>query len=74
VLTRDARLESGEHQIDGYDVEGFPVRLCTKVGPPSVRDVVHQFRIELSREAVLSRAKQRLYLFNDANEPEGDEP
>ena len=29
MFTRETRLESGEHQIDGYDIEGFPTRLCT---------------------------------------------
>jgi hypothetical protein len=32
IFTRDTRLESGEHQIDGYDIEGFPVRRI-KVAP-----------------------------------------
>ena len=34
VLTRDTRLESGEHRIDGRDAQGFPVRLCSQAGPP----------------------------------------
>ena len=33
-FTRDTRLESGEHQIDGIDVEGFPVRLVSTEQPP----------------------------------------
>jgi hypothetical protein len=28
MFTRQTQLESGEHQIDGYDIEGFPVRFC----------------------------------------------
>jgi len=35
ILTRDTRLESGEHQIDGYDLEGHPVRLCL-ASPPGM--------------------------------------
>lgn len=33
MLTRDTRLESGEHQIDGTDAEGFPIRICLGVIP-----------------------------------------
>ena len=35
VFSRETRLESGEHQIDGRDAEGFPVRLRTEEGLPS---------------------------------------
>ena len=30
VFSRETRLESGEHHIDALDIEGVPVRLCTK--------------------------------------------
>lgn len=36
ILTRDTRLESGEHQIDGYDSEGFPIRFATVDIPPGM--------------------------------------
>lgn len=40
IFTRDTRLESGEHQIDGYDIEGFPVRRI-KVAPPGQQSFTH---------------------------------
>jgi hypothetical protein len=30
VLSRDTRLESGEHHIDALDIEGVPIRICAK--------------------------------------------
>jgi hypothetical protein len=33
VFTHDTQLESGKHQIDGYDLNGLPVRLCRKQQP-----------------------------------------
>jgi hypothetical protein len=32
-LSRDTRLESGERHIDGVDIEGVPIRLCTIAHP-----------------------------------------
>ena len=33
VFTRDTRLENGKHRIDGCDIAGFPIRLCTEDDP-----------------------------------------
>jgi hypothetical protein len=42
MFTRDTRLESGEHQIDGYDAEGFPIRLCSTEQPTPGHARVHR--------------------------------
>jgi hypothetical protein len=34
VFTHDTKLESGKHQIDGHDIQGLPVRFCTRQAPP----------------------------------------
>ena len=30
IFSRETQLESGEHHIDAFDIEGVPVRLCSK--------------------------------------------
>jgi hypothetical protein len=32
-LSRETRLESGKRHIDGVDIEGIPIRLCTIAHP-----------------------------------------
>jgi hypothetical protein len=34
IFSRETRLESGEHHIDAFDIEGAPVRLCSKKAFP----------------------------------------
>jgi hypothetical protein len=29
-FSRETRLESGEHHIDALDIDGVPIRLCSK--------------------------------------------
>jgi hypothetical protein len=36
MFTRETRLENGEQRIDGLDIEGVPVRLCTKEAIPGM--------------------------------------
>ena len=42
VFSRETQLESGEHHIDALDIEGVPVRLCTKDAYPARHACFHR--------------------------------